>query len=57
MGPSSTCSGLYSVSSLLDALDGYAARYLDQSTSFGACLDMVVGLPSASLSFEHKGLD
>ncbi|KAJ9160657.1 CDP-diacylglycerol--inositol 3-phosphatidyltransferase [Coniochaeta hoffmannii] len=37
-----TCSGLYSVSCLLDALDGYAARYLDQSTSFGACLDMVI---------------
>lgn len=36
-----TCSLLYSVSCLLDALDGYAARYLDQSTKFGAVLDMV----------------
>ncbi|KAB5529045.1 CDP-alcohol phosphatidyltransferase-domain-containing protein [Coniochaeta sp. 2T2.1] len=36
-----TCSGLYTVSCLLDALDGYAARYLHQSTSFGAVLDMV----------------
>jgi len=36
-----TCSGLYSVSCLLDALDGYAARYFEQSTRFGAVLDMV----------------
>lgn len=36
-----TCSLLYSISCLLDALDGYAARYLDQSTRFGAVLDMV----------------
>ncbi|KAK0615562.1 CDP-alcohol phosphatidyltransferase-domain-containing protein [Bombardia bombarda] len=36
-----TCCALYSVSCLLDALDGYAARYLDQSTRFGAVLDMV----------------
>lgn len=36
-----TCSLLYSVSCLLDALDGYAARYLNQSTKFGAVLDMV----------------
>ncbi|TVY64155.1 CDP-diacylglycerol--inositol 3-phosphatidyltransferase, partial [Lachnellula suecica] len=36
-----TCSGLYSISCLLDALDGYAARYFDQSTRFGAVLDMV----------------
>jgi len=36
-----TCSGLYSVSCLLDALDGYAARYFEQSTKFGAVLDMV----------------
>ncbi|KAJ5535870.1 hypothetical protein N7513_009056 [Penicillium frequentans] len=36
-----TCSILYSVSCLLDALDGYAARYFDQSTTFGAVLDMV----------------
>lgn len=36
-----TCSVLYSVSCLLDALDGYAARAFDQSTRFGAVLDMV----------------
>ncbi|KAK0740527.1 CDP-alcohol phosphatidyltransferase-domain-containing protein [Schizothecium vesticola] len=36
-----TCSLLYSTSCLLDALDGYAARYFDQSTRFGAVLDMI----------------
>jgi CDP-diacylglycerol--inositol 3-phosphatidyltransferase len=36
-----TCSLLYSVSCLLDALDGVAARYFNQSTTFGAVLDMV----------------
>lgn len=36
-----TCSGLYSVSCLLDALDGLAARKFEQSTKFGAVLDMV----------------
>lgn len=36
-----TCSLLYSVSCLLDALDGYAARAFSQSTRFGAVLDMV----------------
>ena len=36
-----TCSLLYSISCLLDALDGYAARYFQQSTRFGAVLDMV----------------
>ncbi|KAI0181794.1 CDP-alcohol phosphatidyltransferase [Hypoxylon sp. FL1284] len=36
-----TCSLLYSVSCLLDALDGYAARYFHQSTKFGAVLDMI----------------
>ncbi|KAI1404155.1 CDP-alcohol phosphatidyltransferase-domain-containing protein [Hypoxylon fuscum] len=36
-----TCSLLYSISCLLDALDGYAARYFEQSTKFGAVLDMV----------------
>lgn len=36
-----TCSLLYTVSCLLDALDGYAARYYNQSTTFGAVLDMV----------------
>lgn len=36
-----TCSLLYSVSCLLDALDGLAARRFEQSTRFGAVLDMV----------------
>jgi len=36
-----TCSLLYSVSCLLDALDGWAARKYEQSTRFGAVLDMV----------------
>ncbi|KAF2849191.1 CDP-diacylglycerol-inositol 3-phosphatidyltransferas-like protein PIS [Plenodomus tracheiphilus IPT5] len=36
-----TCTLLYSVSCLLDALDGYAARSFSQSTKFGAVLDMV----------------
>ncbi|MDI1487670.1 MAG: phosphatidylinositol synthase 1 (CDP-alcohol phosphatidyltransferase1) [Ramalina farinacea] len=36
-----TCSLLYSISCLLDALDGVAARYFSQSTQFGAVLDMV----------------
>ncbi|KAI9753435.1 MAG: hypothetical protein M4579_005155 [Chaenotheca gracillima] len=36
-----TCSLLYSVSCLLDALDGVAARHFNQSTKFGAVLDMV----------------
>ena len=36
-----TCSGLYSISCILDALDGYAARHYEQSTKFGAVLDMV----------------
>jgi CDP-diacylglycerol--inositol 3-phosphatidyltransferase len=36
-----TCSFLYSVSCLLDALDGFAARRFNQSTQFGAVLDMV----------------
>ncbi|KAF4301228.1 phosphatidylinositol synthase 1 (CDP-alcohol phosphatidyltransferase1) [Botryosphaeria dothidea] len=36
-----TCSLLYSISCLLDALDGVAARKFNQSTKFGAVLDMV----------------
>lgn len=35
------CSFLYSISCLLDALDGLAARKFNQSTRFGAVLDMV----------------
>ena len=36
-----TCSILYSISCLLDALDGFAARHFEQSTQFGSVLDMV----------------
>ncbi|TPP67531.1 CDP-diacylglycerol--inositol 3-phosphatidyltransferase [Fasciola gigantica] len=32
----------YIISGLLDAVDGHAARLLDQSTKFGAMLDMLV---------------
>ncbi|KAL7269171.1 phosphatidylinositol synthase 1 (CDP-alcohol phosphatidyltransferase1) [Rhizina undulata] len=35
------CTVLYAISCLLDALDGYAARKFNQSTKFGAVLDMV----------------
>lgn len=35
------CSFFYSISCLLDALDGFAARRFNQSTRFGAVLDMV----------------
>lgn len=37
-----TCTLLYGTSSLLDAADGYAARALGQTSSFGAVLDMIV---------------
>jgi CDP-diacylglycerol--inositol 3-phosphatidyltransferase len=37
-----TCSLLYSISCLLDAADGAAARKFEQSTRFGAVLDMVI---------------
>ncbi|KAF9392536.1 CDP-diacylglycerol-inositol 3-phosphatidyltransferase [Podila verticillata] len=36
-----TCMLLYSISCLLDAVDGQAARYYDQCSKFGAVLDMV----------------
>lgn len=35
------CSFIYATSCLLDALDGYFARKLNQHTTFGAVLDMV----------------
>ncbi|KAJ3293816.1 CDP-diacylglycerol-inositol 3-phosphatidyltransferase [Borealophlyctis nickersoniae] len=40
--------GLYSVSSLLDALDGHAARYFRQTSRFGAVLDMVTDRSTTS---------
>lgn len=36
------CSFLYSVSCLLDAIDGMLARKFNQSTQFGAMLDMTI---------------
>jgi CDP-diacylglycerol--inositol 3-phosphatidyltransferase len=36
-----TCTLLYGVSALLDAVDGQAARALGQTSRFGAVLDMV----------------
>lgn len=36
------CTLLYGASSLLDAADGYAARKLNQTSQFGAVLDMIV---------------
>ena len=39
----------YSASQLLDALDGYAARALNQSSMFGAVLDMVTDRASGNI--------
>ena len=39
----------YSASQLLDALDGYAARALNQSSMFGAVLDMVTDRVSSNI--------
>lgn len=36
-----SCTVLYTISCLLDALDGHAARLLGQTSKFGAVLDMV----------------
>ncbi|ORZ16696.1 CDP-alcohol phosphatidyltransferase-domain-containing protein [Lobosporangium transversale] len=36
-----TCMLMYSISCLLDAVDGQAARYYNQCSKFGAVLDMV----------------
>lgn len=53
-----TCSLLYSASCLLDALDGYAARYFDQSTRFGAVLDMITDrCTTSSLLVRCRGPD
>lgn len=35
------CTTIYAISCLLDALDGHAARYYNQTSRFGAVLDMV----------------
>lgn len=39
----------YGLSSLLDALDGVAARYLNQCSRFGAVLDMITDRSSTSI--------
>ncbi|KAJ3433138.1 cdp-diacylglycerol--inositol 3-phosphatidyltransferase [Anaeramoeba flamelloides] len=41
----------YSVSYILDALDGYTARLLNQCSRFGAVLDMVIDRASTSCLF------
>ena len=38
----------YSCSQLLDAIDGFAARKLNQCSKFGACLDMISDRTSCS---------
>ncbi|KAI9357374.1 CDP-alcohol phosphatidyltransferase-domain-containing protein [Zopfochytrium polystomum] len=43
----------YSASALLDALDGHAARYFDQSTKFGAVLDMVTDRSTTACLLVH----
>lgn len=43
------CTITYSVSCLLDAVDGHAARALGQTSKFGAVLDMVTDRYVASL--------
>eukprot|EP01128_Nolandella_sp_AFSM9_P009161 TRINITY_DN5792_c0_g1_i1.p1 TRINITY_DN5792_c0_g1~~TRINITY_DN5792_c0_g1_i1.p1 ORF type:complete len:275 (-),score=77.25 TRINITY_DN5792_c0_g1_i1:163-924(-) len=40
---------LYAVSELLDAVDGHAARYFNQSTNYGAVLDMVTDRASTTV--------
>lgn len=44
---------LYSVSCVLDALDGYLARLLGQSSVFGAVLDMLVDRCTTSGLLAH----
>jgi CDP-diacylglycerol--inositol 3-phosphatidyltransferase len=44
---------LYGISCLLDAADGYAARYYDQSSQFGAVLDMVTDRSTTACLLVH----
>ncbi|KAJ3078136.1 hypothetical protein HK102_004712, partial [Quaeritorhiza haematococci] len=46
----------YSVSCLLDAVDGHAARYFNQSTKFGAVLDMVTDRSTTTCLLVHLTL-
>ncbi|KAI8810748.1 CDP-alcohol phosphatidyltransferase-domain-containing protein [Cladochytrium replicatum] len=43
----------YSISSLLDAVDGHAARYFNQTTKFGSVLDMVTDRSATSCLLVH----
>ncbi|CAG8698609.1 11480_t:CDS:2, partial [Ambispora leptoticha] len=43
-----TCMSLYSLSCLMDAVDGNVARYLNQCSKFGAVLDMVTDRSTTS---------
>ncbi|KAF9435240.1 hypothetical protein BGZ76_006655 [Entomortierella beljakovae] len=45
---------LYSISQLLDAVDGHAARYFNQCSKFGAVLDMVTDSSLTSGATSHK---
>ena len=47
------CTLLYSVSCLLDAVDGHAARVLGQTSKFGAVLDMVTDRSVLILALER----
>ena len=53
------CTIAYCVSCLLDAADGHAARAMNQTSKFGAVLDMVtdrlVSLPFMFSCTAHKG--
>ncbi|KAI1316383.1 CDP-diacylglycerol-inositol 3-phosphatidyltransferase [Mortierella claussenii] len=49
-----TCMLMYSISCLLDAVDGQAARYYDQCSKFGAILDMVTDSSLTSGATSHK---
>jgi CDP-diacylglycerol--inositol 3-phosphatidyltransferase len=44
---------LYGISCLLDAADGYAARYYKQSSQFGAVLDMVTDRSTTACLLVH----
>ena len=47
------CTLLYSISCLLDAFDGWAARKYNQSTKFGAVLDTLFPLEPLPLKMER----
>ncbi|KAI9206451.1 CDP-alcohol phosphatidyltransferase-domain-containing protein [Polychytrium aggregatum] len=47
---------LYSISCLLDAVDGHAARYFKQTSRFGAVLDMVTDRSTTTCLLVHLTL-